>query len=217
MWNTYIKHFYSLNRPGRTHGVAKLDISQLQYTTDRVSHKLEYTDTYWRLPLQRLRDVHINLRIKKLRNTAQPKTMRKYKDLQSLKFVVVVVYPFPWPLLVGWSPILPFVGHQPASPTICAVTPTGPHGRLAQKRLIGPPLLRAGGFDIICTSVCSHNDSSTACRSHHHRCLVKPSFSISPHSSSPYYISLLHVNPVLILLRHRHVVQRLSESFTNPS
>ena len=32
--------------------------------------------------------------------------------------VVVVVYPLPWPLLVGGSPMFPLVVHQPASPSI---------------------------------------------------------------------------------------------------
>ena len=31
--------------------------------------------------------------------------------------------------------------------------PAGPHGRLAQKTVIGPPLLGAGGVDTICTSL----------------------------------------------------------------
>ena len=29
---------------------------------------------------------------------------------------------------------------------------------------IGPPLLRAGGFDTICTAVCNRCDSSSTCR-----------------------------------------------------
>ena len=83
--------FYSSIRPGRTHGDAKVDISQLQYTTDGVFHKLEHIDTYWRLPPQRLKDVHINLGMIKLQNTPQPKTMRKWKDLQSLILVIISV------------------------------------------------------------------------------------------------------------------------------
>ena len=32
-----------------------------------------------------------------------------------------------------------------------AIHPSGPHGRLAQKTVIGPPLLGAGGVNTICT------------------------------------------------------------------
>ena len=43
--------------------------------------------------------------------------------------------------------------------------PAGQHGRCAQKTgKLGPPLLGVGGFDTICTAVCNHCDSSTACR-----------------------------------------------------
>ena len=38
------------------------------YTIDGVFYKLEHTDTYWRFPPQRLRNVHINLEMKKRQN-----------------------------------------------------------------------------------------------------------------------------------------------------
>ena len=120
-------HFYSSIRTGRTHGDAKVDISQLQYTTYWVSYILEHTDTYWRLSPQRLR-VHINLEMKQLQNN---------------------------------------------------------------KEMEGSALFKI---------------------SHHHHCIAKPYFSISPHSSSQYYIYLLYVTLVFIPSRHHHV-----EHFTNPS
>ena len=43
------------------------------------------------------------------------------------------------------------VSTSPAFMRSLASHPTGPHGRLAQKTVIGPPLLGAGGVDTICT------------------------------------------------------------------
>ena len=45
-----------------------------------------------------------------------------------------------------------------------AIHPADPHGRHAQKRYIGPPLLGVGMFDIICTVACDRCDITTACR-----------------------------------------------------
>ena len=46
----------------------------------------------------------------------------------NLMYVYVVVYPLPWPLLVGGSPMFPLVVHQPAFSVHLAssvVTPAG--------------------------------------------------------------------------------------------
>ena len=43
------------------------------------------------------------------------------------------------------------VSTSPAFMRSIAIHPAGPHGRLAQKTVIGPPLLGAGGVDTICT------------------------------------------------------------------
>ena len=82
-------YFYSLISPGCTHGDAKVDIPQLQYTTHGVTYKLEHTGTYWRLPPQRLRDVHINLEMKKLQNNPLPKITWKWKNLQLVIIIIV--------------------------------------------------------------------------------------------------------------------------------
>ena len=52
--------------------------------------------------------------------SAGPKISPKRYTLYLLQIihVVVVVYPHPWPLLVGGSPMFPLVVHQPASPSI---------------------------------------------------------------------------------------------------
>ena len=62
-----------------------------QLISDGLSYKLEHNDTYWRLHPQRLRDVHINLEMNKLQNNPLSKTIRKWKYLQSLKLVIIII------------------------------------------------------------------------------------------------------------------------------
>ena len=55
--------------------------------------------------------------------------------------------------------------------------PAGPHGRIAQKTVIGPPLLGAGGEDTICTEFAIPLLTSTARR----LCLFKSVFHCFKH------------------------------------
>ena len=56
------------------------------------------------------------------------------------------------------------VSTSPAFMRSIASHPAGPHDRLAQKTVIGPPLLGTGGVDTICQGLPDCCDSSTACR-----------------------------------------------------
>ena len=53
------------------------------------------------------------------------------------------------------------VSTSPAFIRSIASHPAGPHGRFVQKKVIGPPLLGAGGVDTICTRLARRCDSST--------------------------------------------------------
>ena len=57
-----------------------------------------------------------------------------------------------------------FVSTSPDFMRSSANHPSGPHGPLAQTTVNRAPLVGAGDFDPICTTVCIRCDSSTACR-----------------------------------------------------
>ena len=62
---------------------------------------------------------------------------------------VVVVYPLPWPLLVGGSPIFPPVDHQPVPPSIW------PAVQLLRWGMSTNPVYRCGVYvgTVVCVSV----------------------------------------------------------------
>ena len=83
-------NFYSSIRPGISQSDPMVvDLSQLKYDDD--DYKLEHTDGEWILLPQRMQNVDINEPLRKIHKTALPITLSKWKDLQSLKSVILII------------------------------------------------------------------------------------------------------------------------------